>query len=124
MQIHSNHMGIEKMRLLVCKCINMDTNIEKTIKHCSTWLENQNMQLQEKAIPHELLAKPWDVVGTGIFMVTYETLLCNVYYYSKFLVVKKVGSMLAGDLIWATKFVFAKFGLPKKLCQMQAHFLF
>ena len=38
----------------------------------------------------------------------------NVDYYSKFMVVKKVESMMAEDQIWVTKFVFIQFGLPQK----------
>ena len=70
------------------------------------------MQLQEKTIPHRILAKPWEVVGSDIFMVNNETLLCIVDYYSKFPVVKKVENMLVEDLIQATKAVFIKLGLP------------
>ena len=101
-QLHSNHMGIEKMRLLVCKSVylvNLNADIENRIKHCSTHLGYQNMQLQEKTIPHKILSKPWEVLGADIFMVGDETLLCIVDYYTKFPVVKKVESMLAEDLI-------------------------
>ena len=44
--------------------------------------------------PHEMLAKPWEVVCTDIFMVNNE--------------MKKVESMSAEDLIQATKFVFTE----------------
>ena len=62
--------------------------------------------------------------GADICMVNNESLLYNVDYYSKFLVMKKVKSMPAEDLIWVTKVIFAKFGLPKKLIQMWAQFFF
>ena len=41
-QVHSNHMGIEKTRLLACDTlnwVNMNANIENAIKHCSAFLE-------------------------------------------------------------------------------------
>ena len=60
------------MRLLAHKFIysvNMNANIENAIKHCSSCLEYQSTQLQEKTISHEVLAKLWEVVGTDIFMV-------------------------------------------------------
>ena len=81
------------------------------------------MQLQEKTIPHKVLAKPWKVVGTDIFMVSNENQFCIVDYFSKFSVVKKVESMLAEDLISATKVVVTEFGLPKNLFLMQAQIL-
>ena len=51
----------------------MKTDIENTIKHCSTFLEYQNMKLQEKTIPHKIPAKPWEVFSTDSFMVNNET---------------------------------------------------
>ena len=42
-------------------------------------------------IPH----KPWEVIGANIFMANNKTLLCIADYYSKFLILKKVGSLSA-----------------------------
>ena len=81
-------------------------------KPCSTCLEYQDMQLQEKIILPETLVKPWQVVGTDIFVVNNEMLLCIVNYFSKMPVLKKVKNMLAEDLIWATTLIFAEFSLP------------
>ena len=53
-QLHINHMGIEKMKLLACKCIylhSINTEIEKYIKQCATCLEFQQMQPKEKNHP-------------------------------------------------------------------------
>ena len=113
--LYSSYIGIGKMRLLVCKSvyqINMNTDIENTLKHCSTCLEYQNMQLQDKVIPYRTLTKPLELVGTDIFMVKNETLLYIVHHHSKYQVVKRVDGLLAEDLIWATKVVFAKLSQP------------
>ena len=59
-----------------------------------------------KETPYEVLDKAWEVVGTDIFMINNENLLCIIDYYSKFPVVIKVES---------ARFVFAGFGLPKIL---------
>ena len=40
-QLHINHMGIEKTKLLVCKCVywhSINADIEKYIKQCATCL--------------------------------------------------------------------------------------
>ena len=95
--------------------VNMNANIENGIKHSSACLEYKNMQLQEKTIPYEVLAKLLEEVGTDIFMVSNENLPCIVDLYSKFPVVKKVKSTSAEDLIQATKVEFTEFGLPTKL---------
>ena len=83
---------MEKTRLLVFESVywvNMNADIENAIKQCFTCLEYQNMQPQEKTPFYDVPAKPWEVVGTNIFMITNENLLCIVDYYSKFLVIKK-----------------------------------
>ena len=48
-QLHSNHMGIKKKRLLACISVfwfNMNTDIENTVKQCSVCLDYQITQLQ------------------------------------------------------------------------------
>ena len=100
-QLHSNQMGIEKMRLLTHECIywvNMNADIENAVKHCLTCLKYQNIQLEEKTTTHQVLAKQWVVVAQVFFKINNENLLCIVGNYSKFPVVKKVERMLAQDL--------------------------
>ena len=84
----------------------------------------QNWQSQEKKTPCEAPTKLWEVVGTDMVMMRNPNLLCIVGYYSKFLVIKKVESMLVENLIQATEVEISEFGLPKNWCQMQAQILF
>ena len=58
--------------------VNINADIENTAKHCLTCLEYQNTQPQGQATPHNVLAKPLKVVGTHIFMINNENLLCIV----------------------------------------------
>ena len=57
----------------------------------------------------------WEVVGTDVFIINNENVLCIVEYYSKLPVIKKVESLLAIDLIQATKVVFADVWLTQKM---------
>ena len=91
-QLYSNHVGIEKTRLLACELvywINMNADIENIFKDCSTCLKYQNTQLEEKTTPYEVPAKPWEIVGADSFIINNEKLLYIVDYYSKFLVIKR-----------------------------------
>ena len=56
---------------------------------------------------YELPCSPWEVVGANFFITT--------NYYSKFLIVKKMGSPAVDDLLEITKKKFAEYGLPKKI---------
>ena len=66
-------------------------------------------------ILYELPCKPWEVVSADIFVIKDKMLLYSVDYYSKFSIVKMVGSLTADDLVQMAKMRFAKYGLPKKI---------
>ena len=93
--------------------LNMNTDIENTVKQCLTCLDYKPYTTAIKN--HELPTKWWEIVDADIFSIINETLLCIVYYYSTFLVVKRADGLSADDLVRATKDVFTEFGLPKKL---------
>ena len=95
----------------------MNADKENAVNHCLTCLECQNMENSKawkETTPHEVLAKPLEVVGTSIFIISNEHLLCIVDYYSKFPVVKKVKGMSAKDLVQTIKVVITEFGSPEK----------
>ena len=60
-QLHVNHMGIEKPKLLVCKSVywvNINNDIENHIKNCNMCLEFQQTQPMEKAIHQDIPLRP------------------------------------------------------------------
>ena len=74
----------------------MNADIKNNIKQCVTCLEYQQIQPQEKTIMYEVH------VGHGRLLVLISLLLkikllCNVYSYSKFPIVKKAGSLAVDD---------------------------
>ena len=74
-QLHSNHMCIEIVRLLMRELVygvNMNADIENTMKLCATCLEYQQTLPQEKTIPYEVSCKPWKVVGADIFLLLWK----------------------------------------------------
>ena len=75
-QLHINHMGIEKVRLLAHESVdwvNMNVNIQNTMKQCATCLDYWQTQLHEKTIPYELSCKPREVVGANILSINNNT---------------------------------------------------
>ena len=82
-QLHSNHIGIEKVWLLVKESVywtKMNMDIECTVKQIATYLEHQQTWPQQRGLHHELPCRPWKVVGAEIFMVNNKTLLYFVDY--------------------------------------------
>ena len=117
-QLHTNHMGIEKMKLLACKSIywvNINTDIEKHIKNCNMCLEFQQVQPKEKTVHHDIPIRPWEVLGAGIFHFNNENYLCIADYHSKFLVVKRIEGLSTENLIATTAVIFAEYGIPCKV---------
>ena len=69
-QLHINHMGVEKTKLLACESIYLpgsNSDIKKYIRNCFTHLEFQQILPKEQIIHYEIPRKPWGVVGADIF---------------------------------------------------------
>ena len=119
-QLHLNHMGIEKTKLLVHELVywvNINSDIENHIKNCTTCLEFQQMQPKEKIIHHEILLRPWEVLGIDIFQLN-KKYLCIVDYHSKFPVIKRMEGLSAENLIVTMKVIFTEYSI---LCRLMSH---
>ena len=102
----------------MCKsiyCININTNREKHIKACNTCLEFQQMHSKEMIIHHDILLRPWKVLGMDIFHLNNKNYLCTIDYHSKFPVLKRMEGLSAGSLITTIKVIFAEYGIPHTL---------
>ena len=111
-------MGIEKTKLLACDSVfwsNINANIKGYIKHCATCLEFQQMQPKEKITHHDILLRPWEVVGADIFHLKNKHYLCIVDYNSKFPVIKRLEGLSVKNLINMVKIIFAEYGIPPKI---------
>ena len=121
-QLHINHMGIEKVKLLAHEYIywhSINTNIEKYIKQCMTCLEFQQMQLKEKIIHHEVPLRPWEAIGADVFHFNNINYLCVVDYNSKFPIVWKLQGLSVEHLINTVSAIFTEYGIPHKLMSDQ-----
>ena len=67
---------------------NINTDIEKHIKNCTTCLEFQQTQPKEKILHHDIPLRPWEVLGVDLFHFNNKNYLCIVDYHSKFPVIK------------------------------------
>ena len=117
-QLHINHMGIEKTKLLAHESVfwhNINTNIKSYIKFCATSLEFQQMQLKGKVTHHNIPLRPWEVVGADVFHFKNQHYLCIVDYNSKFPVIKRLEGLSTDNLIKMVKTIFAEYGIPHKI---------
>ena len=117
-QHHTNHMGIEKTKLLACESVywsSINADIKNYIKHCAMHLEFQQMQPKEKIICHNIPLWPWEIIGADVFHFTSKNYLCIVDYHSKFPVTKTVERLSAESLVNTVKIIFTKYAIPQKL---------
>ena len=97
-QLHTNHMGIEKTKLLDCESVywsSINADIENYIKCCAMCLEFQQLQPKEKIIQHNIPLRPVEVVGADVFHFNNKNYLCIVDYHRKFPVTKKLERLSA-----------------------------
>ena len=114
-QLHTNHMGIEKTKLLACEFVywsSINADIKSYIKHCTTCLEFQQMHPKEKIIHHDIPLRPWEVVRADVFYFNKKNYLCIVDYNSKFPVVKILEGLSVENLINTVKIIFSVYGIP------------
>ena len=116
--MHTNHMGIEKTKLLAHESVfwhNINADIKAYIKLCTTCLEFQQTQPNEKITHHDIPLRPWEVIGTDIFHFKNKHYLCIVDYNSKFPVIKRLEGLSVDNLIKTVKTIFAKYGITHKI---------
>ena len=108
-QLHLNHMGIELLTHKSVYWVNINNDIENHLKNCSMCLELQQMQPKEKIIHHDILLRPWGVIGVNIFQLNNKNYLCVVDYHSKFLVIKRMEELSAENLTTTVNIIFAEY---------------
>ena len=116
-QLHTNHMGIEKTKLLAQECVywpSINADIKKYIKQCPMSLKFQQMQPREQILLHNIPLQPREVVGADIFHFNNKNCLCIIDYNSKFPIIKRLKGLSAKNLTNAVKIIFAEYGIPQK----------
>ena len=105
-QLHINHMGIKKTKLLACESVywmGINVVIESHIKIVLHALTSSKHNQQ---IHHNITGKPWYIIGVDMFTLNNKNYLCIVDYHSKFPTVKKAEDISADSSIVACKVTF------------------
>ena len=114
-QIHVITWAFKKLSYLHANLYWVNINNDrKSYKNCSTCLEFQQTQPKEKTT-HEILLRPWEVLGADVFQLNNKNYLCIVDYHSKFPVIKRREGLSAESLIATVKIIFAEYGIPCRL---------
>ena len=118
-RLHYGHLGIEKTRLRAKDSvywININRDIETTVKSCHICQEHQPAQQHETLLPHEIPSRLWEVVGTDMFFFNDADWLIIADYYSKFPNVRKMPRpCLSSSVVSLTKQIFSETGVPSRV---------
>ena len=118
-KLHESHQGIEKTRLRARATVywkNINRDIDEIVRKCDVCQQMQRSQPHEPLKQHEGPTRPWQIVGTDLFVVNRDSYLIICDYYSKFPFVYKIDGQVTSDaVIKRIKGVFAEQGCPTRV---------
>ena len=93
--IHQGHMGMEKCILRAKQAVywpNITSDIKQIVSQCNICQTHQKIQRKETLLPHDIAQYPWQKLGSDIFEYKGQKYVLIVDYYTKFPIVRKLGS--------------------------------
>ena len=118
-KLHESHQGIEKTRLRARATVywkNINRDIDEIVRKCDVCQQMQRSQPHEPLKQHEVPTRPWQIVGTDLFVVNRDSYLIICDYYSKFPFVYNIDGQVTSDaVIKRMKGVFAEQGCPTRV---------
>ena len=78
-KLHYAHQGAEKCKRRAKGSVfwvNINRDIEEMVKSCAPCQHNQNMNLKEPLIPHDIPQKPWHTLGCDLFFWKTHPICC------------------------------------------------
>ena len=117
-RIHSSQIGVEGCLRRERVCLywpKMSSEVKQRISICETCRMYEPKQSKETLASHEVLQRPWQIIGSDLFNLNNCDYLVTVDYYSDYHELDKLPSAKAANVIKATKSHFARHGIPKQL---------
>lgn len=114
-KVHIGHLGLEKCKLRIRETMfwpNVTSQLEDLISNCQACLLYKNQNRKETLIPHEVPQRAWSKIGTDIFHFEGNIYLIVIDYYSKYIEVVKIKSLLSECVINELKNIFSRQGIP------------
>ena len=112
-------MGMEKCILRAKQAVywpRITSDIKQIVSQCSICQTHQKIQRKETLLPHDIAQYPWQKLGSDIFEYKGQKYVLIVDYYSKFPIVRKLGSTPdAYTVIAYFKSIFCEYGIPEEL---------
>ena len=118
-QLHNGHQGIEKTRRLARDCVywnNINLDIEKLCKSCTTCAKHQDGNPKEPLTPHETPTKPWQYLASDLFEANGKHYLLIVDRYTKFPIMEELSTPASSKQIAdRMRLYMSLFGRPEEV---------
>ena len=101
-KLHEYHQGIEKTRLRARATVywkNINKDIDEIVRNCDVCQLRQRYQPPEPLKQHEIPTRPWQIVGTDLFVVNRDSYLIIFDYYSKLPFVYTIDGQVTSDAV-------------------------
>ena len=113
--LHLGHYAVNKMQLRALETVYWSRIKKYMLKHyqsCKTCIKYSKSQRSEPLQSRPTPEVPWHTVATDLFKTKNSKYLLIVDYYSRFPILRKLGSTMSRVLVQEMKEVFAKLGVP------------
>ncbi|XP_037872900.1 uncharacterized protein K02A2.6 [Bombyx mori] len=117
--IHYNHLGLEKCKNKIRGLLYwpfMNKELEDHIRNCEACLKYQKSHSFETLILRDIPKQPWDIIGADMFFYKNNIYLMVVDYLTKYVEIINMVDQSTQSHILALKQMFARWGIPTKLC--------
>ena len=115
-QIHQGHQEIEACRSRARDFIfwiNINEDLKELVEKCSLCQSQQNYTSTVQKYISEFPPHPWHTLGSDIFYFRRLDFLVVVYYFSKYLLVRKIANSTTSAVIKELGVIFSEFGKPQ-----------
>jgi transposase InsO family protein len=116
--LHVGHLGEEKTLLRARQLVfwpNLTNDIRAVVSGCTSCQADRPALQREPMIPHEMPARPWEVVGIDFFEWNGSHYLLIADVFSKFPVIRGMTVTTTTKTIAALKTVFGEYGVPQQI---------
>ena len=86
------------------------------VRKCQICTEYSSSQSARPLQNHEILTRPWQIIGTDLFHLDGKDYLLVSYYYSKFPFVRRLPiNMTSSTVVGILKELFSEQGIPERV---------
>jgi transposase InsO family protein len=113
-KIHSAHQGIVKCRARARRSLwwpLMSMQVKEMVDNCQTCRQYSRIPV-EPLMPSTLPDRPWERVGSDLFVFKKQHYLLVVDYYSRWIEIRKLSSLTPSTVIEHLKSMFSVHGIP------------